>query len=142
MRTLVLSLLLLLAGPALAGPVNETGGIAIKGYDPVAYFTDGKPLKGSPLHQHSWNGATWLFASAGHRDEFAAAPEKYAPRYGGFCAYGVAQGYKVAIDPEAWSVVDGILYLNYSPSVRRDWLKDTKAHIAKADAAWPGLEAK
>jgi YHS domain-containing protein len=134
--------LLLLVGPALAGQVNEKGGIAIKGYDPVAYFTEGKPVKGTSLNQHAWNGATWLFASADHRDAFAAAPEKYAPRYGGFCAYGVAQGYKVEIDPEAWSTVDGALYLNYSPSVKRDWAKDPKGYIAKADAAWPGLAAK
>jgi YHS domain-containing protein len=142
MRTLLFSLLLLLAAPALAGPVNETGGIAIKGYDPVAYFTDAKAVKGSPAHQHAWRGATWHFASAEHRDAFAADPEKYAPRYGGFCAYGVAQGYKVQIDPEAWSIVDGVLYLNYSPSVKRDWLKDTTGYITKADANWPGLEPK
>jgi hypothetical protein len=134
--------LFVLAAPVLAGPVNEKGGIAIKGYDPVAYFTDGKPVKGSPLNQHAWSGATWLFASEGHRAAFAEDPDKYAPRYGGFCAYGVAQGYKVEIDPEAWSIVDGALYLNYSASVKRDWLKDTSGYIAKADATWPGLAAK
>lgn len=135
--------LLLLAAPALAGSVNEKGGIAIQGYDPVAYFTEGKPVKGSPLNQHDWNGATWLFASAEHRDAFAASLEKYAPRcYGGFCAYGVAQGYKVEIDPAAWSIIDGALYLNYSRSVRRDWAKDPKGYIAKADATWLGLAAK
>jgi len=139
---LLLLLLLLLAAPALAGPVNEKGGLAIKGYDPVAYFTEARAVKGSPAHAYAWNGATWRFASAEHRDAFAAAPVKYAPRYGGFCAYGVAQGYKVDIDPEAWSIVDGVLYLNYSQSVKRDWLEDTNGFIAKADAAWPGLAPK
>ncbi|MBX6366981.1 MAG: YHS domain protein [Rhodospirillales bacterium] len=141
-RALCLVLLLLFAAPALAGPVNEKGGLAIKGYDPVAYFTEAKAVKGSPTHAYAWNGATWRFVSAEHRDAFAAAPDKYAPRYGGFCAYGVAHGYKVDIDPEAWSIVDGVLYLNYSQSVKRDWLEDTSGYIAKADEAWPGLAPK
>jgi hypothetical protein len=141
MRTLLL-FLLLFAAPALAGPVNEKGGIAIKGYDPVAYFIESKPVKGSPEHEHAWNGATWRFASAANRDAFAAEPERYAPKYGGFCAYGVAGGYKVDIDPAAWSVVDDRLYLNYSLPVRRDWLQDTKGYIAKAEANWPGLAPK
>jgi YHS domain-containing protein len=141
MRILAL-FLLLVASPVLAGPVNESGGVAIKGYDPVAYFTEAKPVKGTPAHTHAWNGSTWRFASAANRDAFAADPEKYAPKYGGFCAYGVASGYKVDIDPDAWSIVDGQLYLNYSTSVRRDWLKDTKGYIAKADTNWPGLAPK
>jgi hypothetical protein len=141
MRILVL-FLLILAAPALAGPINEKDGVAIQGYDPVSYFTEAKPVKGAPQFEQSWNGTTWRFASAANRDVFAAAPEKYAPKYGGFCAFGVAQGYKVDIDPAAWSVVDGQLYLNYSTSVRRDWLKDTNGYIAKAEANWPGLAPK
>lgn len=135
-------LVVAMALPAHAQPVNEKGGIAIKGYDPVAYFTAAAPAKGAPAFRHEWNGATWQFANAENRDRFAADPQRYAPQYGGFCAYGVAQGYKVDIDPEAWSVVDGKLYLNYSRGVQRDWLKDTGGYIAKAEAAWPGLRDK
>jgi hypothetical protein len=110
---------------------------AIRGYDPVAYFAAGRPLKGSPQFTHQWRGATWHFATAENRDAFAAAPDKFAPQYGGYCAYGVANNYAVPIDPAAWSIVDGKLYLNYSLSVRNDWNKDIPGHIRKADTNWP-----
>lgn len=110
---------------------------AIRGYDPVAYFTAGRPLRGSPQFTHQWRGATWHFATAENRDAFAAAPDKFAPQYGGYCAYGVANNYAVSIDPAAWSIVDGRLYLNYSLSVRNDWNKDIPGHIRKADTNWP-----
>jgi len=103
----------------------------------VAYFTEGKPVKGSAQHTHQWNGATWRFASATNRDAFAASPEKYAPQYGGYCAYGVAGGYTVSTVPEAWSVVEGKLYLNYSRGVQDSWRKDTSGYIRKANANWP-----
>jgi len=112
---------------------------AIRGYDPVAYFDQGGPVKGSKQFSHQWGGATWHFASAENRDRFAAAPEKYAPRYGGYCAFGVAEGYAVSIDPSAWSIVDGTLYLNYSHGVRERWRKDISGHIRKADANWPAV---
>jgi hypothetical protein len=96
---------------------------AIRGFDPVAHFTEGRPVKGSEQYTHAWNGAIWRFSNPDHRDRFAAAPEKYAPQYGGYCAYGVAQNYAVSIDPQAWSIVDGELYLNYSKSVRETWLR-------------------
>ena len=115
---------------------SDSGG-AIRGYDPVAYFTAGKPTKGSGAFTHQWRGATWHFASAENRDRFAADPEKYAPQYGGYCAYGVAQGYAVSIDPSAWSVVDDKLYLNYSKRVQADWQKDVPGYIRKADGNWP-----
>jgi YHS domain-containing protein len=117
--------------------VFSDSGAAIRGYDPVAYFTSGKPVKGSKEFTTRWRGATWHFASAENRDRFAAAPEKYAPQYGGYCAYGVSQGYTVSIDPAAWTVVDGKLYLNYSTSVRRTWEKDIPGYIRKADVNWP-----
>ena len=110
---------------------------AIRGYDPVAYFTTGRPLRGSPQFTHQWRGAAWHFASAENRDAFAATPEKFAPQYGGYCAYGVANNYAVSIDPAAWSIVEGKLYLNYSLGVRNDWSKDIPAYIRKADANWP-----
>ena len=106
----------------------------------MAYFTDAKPVAGSAQFEHSWNGATWRFASAEHRDLFAANPAKYAPQYGGYCAYGVSKGGKYPIDPQAWSVIDGKLYLNYDLDVQKTWSKDTKGFIAKADGNWVKLE--
>jgi YHS domain-containing protein len=139
-RNAVLVSLLLFCGAAAAqqAPVYSTflGG-AIQGYDPVAYFTEGRAVEGSRQFSHQWSGATWRFASAANRDRFAQAPEKYAPQYGGYCAYGVAGGYAVKIDPQAWSVVDGKLYLNYSPAVQADWKKDVPGYIRKADTNWP-----
>jgi len=138
-RILFLAAALVFAAPALAqkSEVYTSWGAAIRGYDAVAYFTEGKPVAGSRQFTHQWKGATWRFASARNRDAFAAAPEKYAPQYGGYCAYGVANGYTVSTVPEAWSVVGGKLYLNYSLGVRADWLKDIPGHIRKADANWP-----
>ena len=114
MRAATLIFLTILSSAALAqkAPVFSDRDGAIRGYDPVAYFTQGKPVKGSREYTHQWNGATWRFASAQNRERFAAAPAKYAPQYGGYCAYGVASGYAVKIEPDAWSVVDGKLYLN------------------------------
>ena len=139
-----LLLLLTLTAPAVAlSPVNRTtfGGVAIDGWDPVAYFTDGKPVEGSREFVHEWNGATWRFASAAHRDLFAQAPEKYAPQYGGYCAWAVSQGYTADIDPEAWKIQDGRLYLNYSLDVQKKWAADIPGNVAKGDANWPKLLA-
>lgn len=145
--TLLLALLLALplalapAAAFAASPVNKTflGGVAIDGYDPVAYFTDGKPVKGSKDHEFDWQGATWRFASAEHRDLFAADPEKYAPQYGGYCAYAVANDSLAGIDPEAWTIHEGKLYLNYSAKIRQQWSEDIPGYIAKADANWPAV---
>ena len=129
------------AGVALAvDPVFSTylGG-AIRGYDPVAYFTEGRPVKGRKAHRAEWMGAKWSFASAENRKLFEADPEKYAPRYGGYCAWAVSRGYTASIDPDAWSIVDGALYLNYSLGVRSQWSQDAPGNIAKADANWPKL---
>lgn len=130
-----------LAGTALAHDhVNTTFlGNAIEGYDPVAYHTAGQPLEGSSDFEHEWEGATWRFVSAENRDLFAADPEKYAPAYGGYCAYGVAQGYKPDIDPEAWSIVDDQLYLNLNKKIQARWEKDIPGYIAKADEIWPTI---
>ena len=112
---------------------------AIRGHDPVAYFDRKGPVKGSKQFSHPWRGATWYFAGAENRDKFAAEPERYAPQYGGYCAYAVAQGYTADIDPSAWSIVDGKLYLNYSLRVRERWNKDIPGYISKADASWPAV---
>lgn len=113
---------------------------AIRGYDPVAYFTAGEAVKGDPAHAMEWNGATWHFASAENRARFEAEPAAYAPRFGGYCAYGTSQGYKVGIDPDAFSIVDGRLYLNYNRSVQSTWLKDTAGYIRLAEENWVELE--
>ena len=110
---------------------NKSG--AIKGYDPVAYFTDNKPVKGSDDISYAWHGATWHFATAENKEKFVANPEKFAPQYGGYCAYGLAKGYKVKIEPDAWAILNGKLYLNYDKGVQKDWDKDREAYIKKAD---------
>ena len=122
-------------------PVNASfiGGVAIDGTDPVAYFTEGRPVKGSRAYSYTWNGATWRFASAHNRDLFAANPERYAPQYGGYCAWAVSQGYTAGIDPSAWKIVDGKLYLNYSKGVQAKWLANTKDLIRQADRNWPKI---
>lgn len=142
--TLALLLFCAVALSAFATPpVNKTllNGLAVEGYDVVAYFTDGKPVKGSKEHELEWMDATWRFASAAHRDLFAKAPYKYVPQYGGYCAYGVSRGYAVGIDPAAWKIVNGKLYLNYNADVQKEWQKDIPGHIKKADANWPKILA-
>mgnify|MGYP003506034536 FL=1 len=134
----------LVAFPAGAlSPINKTifGGVAIDGWDPVAYFLDGKPVEGSREHSVEWNGATWRFASAAHRELFVQAPEKYGPQYGGYCAWAVSQGYTAGIDPEAWRIENGRLYLNYSPEVQKKWAADIPGNVAKGGATWPKLLA-
>jgi YHS domain-containing protein len=131
------------AGPAAAGKVNASffGSVAIEGYDPVAYFEAGEPAQGSDAFEHRWNGVVWRFTNATNRDAFAKAPERYAPQYGGYCAWAVSQGYTASIDPAAWRIVDGKLYLNYSKSVQQTWQQDIPGNIRKANANWPGIEA-
>jgi YHS domain-containing protein len=136
------ALTLAATGWARADPVNATSGVAIGGYDPVAYFTVGRPVRGLRRYRLSWAGATWLFASAEHQAAFASDPERYAPRYGGFCAYGVARAVKVKIDPESWSIVGGRLYLNYDKAVRSEWLMDPDGYIEAADRNWPRLSGR
>jgi YHS domain-containing protein len=143
-RRLFITYLIAAALPAFAEskvePINKDGsGVAIKGYDPVAYFTQGKPVKGSTAFSYPWMNSTWLFANAEDRDEFSKNPAKYAPQYGGYCAYGVSQGHAVNIDPEAWAVIDGKLYLNYSKSVKNTWSKSIPKYIEDANHNWPAL---
>lgn len=112
------------------------------GHDVVAYFTEGKPVPGDKAFTHSWNGAEWRFASAANRDLFAAAPEKYAPQYGGYCAWAVSQGYTASGDPKFWKVVDNRLYLNYDNDVQKKWEKDIPGFIVSADKNWPTVLGK
>lgn len=146
MRTILTALLAaftLLAATAAPSAAKEPvyqsflGGTAINGYDPIAYFEEGRPVEGSSDFTHDWNGATWRFASAENRDRFAADPAAYAPQYGGYCAWAVSQGYTASTDPDAWRIVDGKLYLNYSKSVQAQWEENIPANIASGDANWP-----
>jgi len=121
---------------------NQSGGTAIKGYDPVAYFTQSDAVKGAEEHSHMWQGVKWLFATAANRDAFAAEPEKFAPQYGGYCSYAMSRDYVADITPTAWKVVDGKLYLNNSRAVHLWWQADIPSNISKADANWPGQKEK
>jgi YHS domain-containing protein len=122
-------------GPIKAGPDK----VAIKGYDTVAYFTQRQPTMGVEEFSHEWQGATWRFASAEHRDLFAADPEKYAPHFGGFCAMGMSLGVQAETDPQAWVIVDDKLYLTHSPSALAKFKVDTPDHLAKAEIVWEGI---
>ncbi|MGL6042829.1 MAG: YHS domain-containing (seleno)protein, partial [Sandaracinobacteroides sp.] len=113
------------------------GKVAVSGYDPVAYFTSGKPMQGSKDFIATHAGAEYRFASAANRDAFKANPAKFAPQYGGYCAWAVSQGYTASADPEIWKIVDGKLYLNYNAEVGRKWAKDPAGFIARADGNWP-----
>ena len=128
-----------LAPPALAAkaPVFAEGGIAINGYDPVAYFTEAKPVEGSASFTADYMGATFQFASVENRDLFAADPEAYAPQYGGYCAYAVSKGATASTSPRAWTVHEGKLYLNFNRAVRGIWSTDIPGNVEKADANWP-----
>ena len=120
----------------------DKGGLAIQGYDPVAFFTDGKPVKGKPEFPARHNGALYYFASKEHRDLFKADPAKYEPSFGGCCAYGVSRNKLVEIDVDAFQIVNNRLLLQYSKRVREDFNKDTKGNLAKADGNWPSLVEK
>ncbi|MEE8310160.1 MAG: YHS domain-containing (seleno)protein [Hyphomicrobium sp.] len=137
--------LLRITPAAEAAPPVYTGivkGVAVGGYDPVAFFTDGKPAKGNKDLTTNYDGATWRFASAANRDAFQADPVKYAPQYGGYCAYAVSKGSTAKGDPQAWTVHDGKLYLNYNKNVRAMWAKDIPGNVKKGDANWPAVLEK
>lgn len=132
--------------PAMANvPPIYTGivkGVGAGGYDTVAFVTENAARPGRPDITLEHAGVVWRFASAANRDTFKADPSRYMPQYGGYCAWAVANGYTAKGDPEAWSVVDGKLYLNYNESVRAGWLKDTAGNIGKGNANWPAVLAK
>lgn len=118
------------------------GGSAIRGYDPVAYFTQGKPVKGSGQFAYNWKNANWYFSSKQNLDAFVKNPEKYSPQYGGYCAYGLSKGYKATTEPDAWTIHNGKLYLNYDLDVRDEWNKSRDERIKNADKNWPGVKNK
>lgn len=120
--------------PVYTGTLSD---LALSGFDAVAYFVEGKPVKGLSDLEYGWNGVSWRFASQANLDAFKAAPQKYAPQYGGYCAWAVSQGYTASSDPDAWRIVAGKLYLNYSKGVQRRWEKDIPGNITRANANWP-----
>jgi YHS domain-containing protein len=129
--------LTLLSLTSHAGEFNEHSGVAIKGYDPVAFFKQNKPVRGNDDLRFEYKGSTFVFASAENRAAFAADPVKYAPQYGGYCAFGTARGYKADIDPSTFTVVDGRLYLNYNTQVQKEWAGDRARFIGQANERWP-----
>ena len=129
-------------GSKKADPIFQESGLAIRGYDPVAYFNLNEAKKGKKDFEFEYMGATWRFVSVENRDAFKNDPNKYLPQYGGYCAYGMSHGYAAPIDPVAWSIVDGKLYLNFSHDVQREWKKDIPGHIQKADVNWPKIPKK
>ena len=141
-----LSLFGLVIGLALAASAQtktllnlDNTGVAIQGYDPVAFFTDGKPVKGKPEFVAKRDGAVYQFASKEHRDLFTKDPAKYEPQFGGYCAYGVSRNKLAPVDIEAFQIVDGKLLMQYSKGIRDDFNKDTKGNLSKANTNWPGL---
>lgn len=127
------------AGPVLVN-LNRDG-LALQGYDPVAYFTLGKPVKGDPAYRASWGGAVYQFASASHRDMFVSDPARYAPQFGGYCAYAASIDTISPISPEYWEIVDGRLILQHNQKAWDLWHKDPAGNLISADRNWPGLVA-
>jgi len=147
MKTIIKSLaaIVLLAASVFAGDLVNVSGAskaAVNGYDPVAFFTDSKPVNGSPFITAEHQGATYFFASEEHKKLFAANPDKYVPQFGGFCAYGVALGKLFPVDINTWQVRDGKLYLNLNPDILKKFNEDLGGNVAKADKNWPGLVKK
>jgi YHS domain-containing protein len=135
-------LLSVLSVCAQKSAVFELSGKAIRGYDPVAYFTEAKPVLGKDELVYNWNNSNWYFSSQQNLDSFKTDPEKYAPQFGGYCAYGLSDGHKAPTLPDAWTIINGKLYLNYNTKVREYWNKNRDERIEKANKNWPGIKDK
>ena len=131
-----------IAASAQQAEIFAPGGKAIKGYDAVAFFKQHKAVMGADSFSYDWKGAHWLFSSAEDRDAFKRAPEQYAPQYGGYCAYGAAEGHKAPTQTDTWSIVNDKLYFNYNNNVKQSWVKNQQALIQKADQNWTALKDK
>lgn len=139
---LMLVLMVFVCNVALADPpvyLNDKG-VALQGYDAVAYFTAKKPTKGQSKISAKYNDATYYFASEANRTAFEAEPAKYAAQYGGYCAYAASLGRKAPGDPKQWTVVNGKLYLNFDARIQKQWTADRDAAIVKADKLWDGIK--
>ena len=121
---------------------SDAAGMALKGYDAVAYFAVDTAVKGDAKYSYVWNGAKWIFSSEENMNKFMADPEAYAPQFGGYCAYAVSEGYTADVDPEAWKVVDGKLYLNYNRDVQKTWEKNEPERIDKGRKNWQQFKTK
>lgn len=124
------------SSPVYTGLLSNTGA---GGYDVVSYFTSGEPKKGSTEYVAEYQGAKWRFTSAENLARFQADPDRYAPAYGGYCAWAIAQGDLAKGDPKHWTIKDGRLYLNYNESIHNRWLQDPEGFIEQADANWPAV---
>lgn len=122
--------------------IFQKDGYAIKGYDVVAFHTEGQAVKGNKRHNYQWKDATWLFSSKSNLKKFVSDPEKYAPQYGGYCAYGTSGGHKAPTETDTWTIDNDKLYFNYSKKVQASWNKDRTGHIEKADKNWPLIKDK
>jgi YHS domain-containing protein len=137
-----------IAGSAAAGAdspvpaVNADQGIGLKGYDPVAYFINGAPTKGSEQYSFAWKGVAYRFASTGNLEKFKADPEKYLPQYGGYCAYAMSLDRIADIDPSRWAIVNGKLYLNNGFVAEKLWSLNKNGNIVSADRNWPQYPKK
>jgi YHS domain-containing protein len=143
-QLLLVLALFLFSGFAGAGEINTGyfGNVAIKGYDPVAYFTEQRAVKGSEEISYSWLGTDWNFSSEKHKKLFSGSPVKFAPQYGGFCADGVAYGdFTTNIDPTAWRIIEGKLYLNYDLGSAAE-LEEVEGQMAKIEKNWPEVRAR
>lgn len=134
--------IIVIGAAAQKSPVFTGSGKAIHGYDPVAYFTKSKPVLGNEKFVYSWKGAKWYFESASHLEAFTRNPERYSPQFGGYCAYGMANGYKAPTEKDAWTIVNGKLYLNYNKEVQKMWNENQAAFIEKANKNWPSVKDK
>src|SRR5271167_2630744 len=146
MKSLFSAFLLLTALSTVASAKElqnlDLNGVAIQGYDPVAFFTDNRPVKGNAQFQSEYRGAKYYFASSEHKADFDKEPAKYEPQFGGYCAYGASQGHKAPIKIEAWQIVNGRLLMQYDLGVKDDFNKDQQNNLSKADRNWPGLVEK
>ena len=144
MKFLLIAIITCLAftSHAQQAEIFSPGGKALRGYDPVAFFREGKPVMGADSLSYNWKSAQWNFANRSNLDSFRLHPEQYAPQYGGYCAYGTAQGHKAPTQVDTWSIVDGKLYFNYNQKVRTGWDKERSALIEKANLNWPDLKDK
>ncbi|WP_276485540.1 YHS domain-containing (seleno)protein [Paraflavitalea pollutisoli] len=135
-------LLATLSTQAQQQEVFTVDGKAIKGYDPVAFFKVAMPVKGIDSFSYTYKGAQWQFCSRENLEAFKANPEAYAPQYGGYCAYGTAEGHKAPTQTDTWTIINNKLYFNYNSKVKQSWLKDTTHLIEKADRQWPAVKAQ
>lgn len=143
---LAFAALLLFIGPAVTATAQTTRSdgpdVALDGYDPVAYFTQGQPVQGSERFSANHNGVTYYFSNADDRLTFLSQPNKYAPQYGGFCAFGTAHGLKLSGDPKLWDIVDGKLYVTHNAAAMRAWQQDKPRYISRADEIWARIQAR